>query len=241
MDREILKNRNKDLMLSGDVSTFEWRQTFCSNLKAKEIGILKIRRGHWILGMSWCCKIQSFWVPLKWDLSMTLSPAKSLSVSSAEEFLSEMEPSIMRPRNLIGLEWMEGMEDETSGWSDAFDTEKGVVLIDLTLTMTIDHDLSPLNSRPAQVRAVMHWERRFWLPKTVENIRLRPSIKAPSKGNAVLLVVNWGTLACSDYSNMFIPAKKRIIERLQPVKIHCWCLCQELVADWENDLLKIPS
>ena len=77
MDREILKNRNKDLMLSGDVSTFEWRQTFCSNLKAKEIGILKIRRGHWILGMSWCCKIQSFWVPLKWDLSMTLSPAKS--------------------------------------------------------------------------------------------------------------------------------------------------------------------
>ena len=48
------------------------------------------------------------------------------------------------------------MEDETSGWSDAFDTEKGVALIDLTLTMTIDHDLSALNSRPAQVRAVMH-------------------------------------------------------------------------------------
>ena len=35
---------------------------------------------------------------------MTLSPATSLSVSSAEEFLSEMEPLIMRPRNLIGLE-----------------------------------------------------------------------------------------------------------------------------------------
>ena len=40
---------------------------------------------------------------------MTLSPAKSLSVSSVEEFLSEMEPSIMRPRNLIGLESMEGL------------------------------------------------------------------------------------------------------------------------------------
>ena len=66
---------------------------------------------------------------------MTLSPAKSLSVSSAEEFLSEMEPSIMRPRNLIGQEWMEGMEDETSGGSDALDTEKGVVFIDLPLAM----------------------------------------------------------------------------------------------------------
>ena len=89
-------------------------------------------------------------------MSVTLSPAKSLSVSSVEEFLSEMEPTIMRPRNLIGLEQMEGMEEETSGWSNAFDTEKGVVFIDLSLTITIEHDLSALNSRPAQVRAVMH-------------------------------------------------------------------------------------
>ena len=35
---------------------------------------------------------------------MTLSPAKSLPVSSAEELLSEMKQSIMQPRNLIGLE-----------------------------------------------------------------------------------------------------------------------------------------
>ena len=55
---------------------------------------------------------------------MTLSPAKSLSISSAEKFLSEIELSIMRPRNLIGLEQMEGIEDETSGWSDIFGTEK---------------------------------------------------------------------------------------------------------------------
>ena len=53
---------------------------------------------------------------------------------------------------------MEGMEDETSGWSDAFDTEKGVVFIDLPLTMTIERDLSALNSRPAQVKAVVHRE-----------------------------------------------------------------------------------
>ena len=44
---------------------------------------------------------------------------------------------------------MEGMEDETSGWSDAFDTEKGVVFIDLPLTMTVERDLSALNSGPA--------------------------------------------------------------------------------------------
>ena len=80
---------------------------------------------------------------------MTLNPAKSLSFSSAEEFLSEIEPSIMRSKNLIGLEWMEGIEDGTSGWTDAFETEKGVAFIDLPLTMTAERDLSALNSRPA--------------------------------------------------------------------------------------------
>ena len=35
---------------------------------------------------------------------MTLSPAKNLSVTSAEEFLSQMELSIMRPKDLIGPE-----------------------------------------------------------------------------------------------------------------------------------------
>ena len=81
------------------------------------------------------------------------------------------------------------MEDETSDWSDALDKEKGVVFIDLPLTMTIDRYLSALNSRPAQVRAVTHQER---------------------------------TLACSEYSSMmFIPASKKIVERVQPAKIPC--------------------
>ena len=126
----------------------------------------------------------------------------------------------MRPRNLIGLEWMEGIGDGTSGWTDAFKTEKGVVFIDLPLTMTIERDLSALNSRPAQVRAVMHRESKVWAPETLANIRLMPSMKARSKGNVVLLVVNLETLACIEYSRMmFIPAKKRIIERVQPAKI----------------------
>ena len=153
---------------------------------------------------------------------MTLNPAKSLSFSSAEEFLSEIEPSIMRPRNLMSLEWMEGIGDGTSGWTHAFETEKGVAFIDLLLTMTIEHDLSAPNSRPAQVKAVTHRESKVWAPETLADIRLRSSMKALSKGNVVLLVVNLAILACIEYSRMmFIPAKKRIIERVQPAKIPC--------------------
>ena len=47
---------------------------------------------------------------------------------------------------MIGLELMEVIQVETFGWSDAFETEKGVVFIDLHLPMTIEHGLSPLNS-----------------------------------------------------------------------------------------------
>ena len=93
------------------------------------------------------CKIQSFWVPVKWDLSRVVDPAKSLSANSTEKFLSESEPSIMQTKNLTGLEWMEGTENEGSGWSVAFETEKHV-FIDLPLIMTVEWDLSALNSRP---------------------------------------------------------------------------------------------
>ena len=86
---------------------------------------------------------------------MTLSPVKSSAVSSAEEFLCEIEPSIMQRRDLIGLEQMEGIEDETSHWSDAFDTDKGIVFTDLSLTIRIERDLPALNTldqpRPAQL------------------------------------------------------------------------------------------
>ena len=142
---------------------------------------------------------------------MTLNPAKRLSFSSAEEFLSEIEPSIMRPKNLIGLEWMEGIGDGTSGWTDAFETEKGVVFIDLPLTMTTEPDLSALNPRPAQVRAVMHRESKVWASDTLVDIRLRSSMKARSKGNVVLLAVDLGTLACIEYSRMmFIQPRKEL-------------------------------
>ena len=49
--------------------------------------------------------------------------------------------------------------------------------------MIIEHDLSALNSRPGQVRAVMHQESKVWVAETVEDTRLRSSMKASSKGN----------------------------------------------------------
>ena len=67
-------------------------------------------------------------------------------------------------------------------------------------------------------------------------------MKARSKGNVILRVVNLVTLACIEYSSrMFIPAKKIIIERVKPAKVPHLCLYQTLVADLENNLLKIPS
>ena len=44
---------------------------------------------------------------------------------------------------------------------DVFETGKGVMFIDLPLTMTMERDLSALNSRPAQVKAVMHQENKL--------------------------------------------------------------------------------
>ena len=69
-----------------------------------------------------------------------------------------------------------------------FDTEKGVLYIDL------ERDLSALNTRPAQVRAVIHRESEVSAPESVKDTRLRSSMKARSKGNAVLLVVSLGIL-----------------------------------------------
>ena len=47
-------------------------------------------------------------------------------------------------------------------------------------------------------------------------------MKVRNKGNPVLLAVNLGPLACIEYSSMmFIPAKKRIMGRVQPAKTPC--------------------
>ena len=64
---------------------------------------------------------------------------------------------------MIGLERVEGIGGKTSGWNDAFESEKCVVFIDLPLAMTIERDFSALNSRPAQIRTVIHRESKIWL------------------------------------------------------------------------------
>lgn len=48
-------------------------------------------------------------------MPITFSLAKSLYVSPAEGFLSEIAPSIMWPTNLTAAEWMERIENDTSG------------------------------------------------------------------------------------------------------------------------------
>ena len=67
-----------------------------------------------------------------------------------------MEPSIIKPGNFIGLERMESIQDETSVEFFGFDTERGVVLIDLPLIMTILLDFSAQKSKPAQFKVSVH-------------------------------------------------------------------------------------
>ena len=51
----------------------------------------------------------------------------------SKEFLSEIDTSIIRPKNLTGLEWMEGIKDVKSDVSLGNKTEKGVMFTDLPL------------------------------------------------------------------------------------------------------------
>ena len=46
----------------------------------------------------------SFWEPIKWDESMMFRPSKTFFSNSSKDFLSEIDPSIIRPKNLTGLE-----------------------------------------------------------------------------------------------------------------------------------------
>ena len=123
---------------------------------------------------------------------------------------------------------MEGMKDVKSDGSFGDETEKGVVFMDLPF--------------PAHFRAIVQQESKVFAPQTVEDIMFRSSMKALIGGNEILFRWNCGVVATKEYSRiMFIPAKKSIIDRVQPAKIPHWCLCQLLGASWEKDLLNIPE
>ena len=61
---------------------------------------------------------------------MMFRPPKSFFSTSSKDFLSEIDPLIILPKNVTGLEWMEGMKDVKSDGSVVDETEKGVVFID---------------------------------------------------------------------------------------------------------------
>ena len=137
---------------------------------------------------------------------------------------------------------MEGMKDVKSDGSLGDKTEKGVVFIDLPFMITMLLDLSALKVRPAHFRAIAQQESKAFAPHTMEDIMFRSSMKALIGGNEILFRWNCGVVATKEYYRItFIPAKKSIIDRVQPSKIlHC-CLCQLLRASWEKDLLNIPK
>ena len=137
---------------------------------------------------------------------------------------------------------MEGMKDVKSDGSLGDKTEKGVVFIDLPFMITMLLDLSALKVRPAHFRAIVQRESKVFAPHTVEDIMFRSSIKALIGGNEILFRWNCGVVATKEYYRItFIPAKKSIIDRVQPSKILRCCLCQLLRASWEKDLLNIPK
>ena len=73
-----------------------------------------------------------------------LQTIQSFFSNSSKDFLSKIDPSIIRAKNLTGLEWMEGMKDVKLDGFLGHETEKGVVFIDLPLMITMLLDLSAL-------------------------------------------------------------------------------------------------
>ena len=121
-------------------------------------------------GISKCCKKKSFLEPVKWDILMMFRPSKSLFSNSSKDLLLEIDPLIIRPKNLTGLEWMEGIKDVKSDGSLGDETEKGVVFIDLPLMITMPLNLSALKLRPAQFRVIVQGGCKVFAPQIVEDI-----------------------------------------------------------------------
>ena len=131
------------------------------------------------------------------------------------------------------------MNKEKSVGLDGSETQKGELFSDLPFLIMKLRDLSARNTIPARCRAVAHLARSVGAPETEEDIKFTSSIKALTKGSDTLLeVTKWGAQATRTYSKMiFIPAKNKMTESVQPAKIPLWCCCQLLGADSENDLL----
>ena len=73
---------------------------------------------------------------------------------------------------------MEGIKDIKPDGSVGDETEKGVVLIDVPLMITMRLDLSGLKLRPTHFRAIVQQERKVLALQIVADIVFRPSTKA---------------------------------------------------------------
>ena len=126
---------------------------------------------------------------------------------------------------------MEGIKDVKSDGSLGDETEKGVVFIYLPLMLTMLLDLSALKVKPAHFRDIVQRESKVFAAQIAEDIIFRSSMKTLIGSIEILFRWNCGVIATKEYSRiMFIPAKKSIIDRVQPVKILHWCICQLLAG-----------
>ena len=108
----------------------------------------------------------------------------------------------------------------------------GVEFIDLPLIITMLRDLCALEDMPAQVSAVIQRESRSLAPATEDDIKLISSMKALTKGRETFpKFMKFGAFDNISYSMMtLIPARKRMMDKVQPAKITLKCWCQLLGA-----------
>ena len=68
---------------------------------------------------------------------MMFGPPKSYLSNSSKDFLSDINVSIIQPKNLAGLKWMEGIKNVKSNGSLGHETDKGEMFIDFPLMITM--------------------------------------------------------------------------------------------------------
>ena len=116
---------------------------------------------------------------------MIFRPSESFSANSSTDFLSVIDPSIMRPKNRTGIEWIDGMNKEKSVGLDGSETQKGELFSDLPFLIMKLRDLSTRNSIPAHCIAV-HFRKKN--QSEVEKPQLYLLARCPSNDQQLMYV-----------------------------------------------------
>ena len=194
-----------------------------------------MRRKHCFRVIKRCCSIHNFWVPLYLDLFIMLRPRTNFCWSSSIEFRSR-EPFMIRK---LYWHWMYGRAvvcEICRGW--CFRDKEWYCVHGFTLNNNNTARLVSSEIHTCSWQS-FHTSKRFCVPETDKNIRFKLSINALTKGRATLPVdTNFWPDEDKVYSiTTFICARKRIIDKVHPVKIPLKCWCQLLGADWEKERL----